>query len=167
VKQKSVLESQRQDLAKPGKADETDYFHESQKMSHYKRLSLELLLAHPEVLIRKTRGRFIKFWTKTPRKGKHYQPIKTIEDFAVGISYVFILTMGIAGLCLGLMKGSNVLLPALAILTLPVPYYLTIFTRFRYRYPVEPILIIFASYAIYRLLKLVKVNNPLTGSEWQ
>jgi hypothetical protein len=165
VKQKSVLESQRQDLAKPGKADETDYFNESQKMSYYKKLSLELLLAHPEVLIRNSAIRFVKYWTITPRKDGPYKPVKTIGDVLVGISYVFILTMGIAGLCLGLMKGRNVLLPALALLTLPVPYYLTIFTRFRYRYPVEPILIIFASYAIYRLLKLVMVKNPLTGSE--
>ncbi len=134
---------------------------EGQKSKFFEKKALDSILNNPGRLAHLTSFKFVRYWTVTPREGGPWGKTGGMKDQVAGISYLIVLALGIAGLCLTLLRGRKVQLLVMAILSLPIPYYLTWFTRFRYRFPVEPILIVFAGYAMYRFLKLVW--NPLSS----
>jgi hypothetical protein len=132
-----------------------DSIDEGQKSAFYWKKALDSILTNSTQVAARSAERFILYWKSFPRLGGPWAP-KTgrIEEQAAGIFYLLILSLGVAGVCLTLLKGRDVQLLVIAILTLPIPFYLTIFTRLRYRFPVEPILMLFACYTVYKLGKL-------------
>jgi 4-amino-4-deoxy-L-arabinose transferase-like glycosyltransferase len=120
------------------------------------RRALGLIAEDPLHFTRQVMGRFIRYWTiMRPQRG--------VEAKLSLMIYLVTLTLAISGLILGTIRGRNIQLLLIFLLFVPAPYYLTVVHIFRYRYPLEPILIIFASYTIYRLAihfwSKVKVNE--------
>lgn len=138
---------------------------EGERSELYTKKFLGSLMNNPTKITKRTYSRFKKFWTATPVIGGPYKK-KTggIKTQIPGIAYFSILILGISGLCLSLRKNKNAQLIAIAVVSLPIPYYLTYFSRFRYRFPIEPILIIFASYTLFQLWQLLKVKTTRIAS---
>ncbi|MFX0135180.1 MAG: ArnT family glycosyltransferase [Candidatus Hodarchaeota archaeon] len=137
-------------------------FDEGQRSELYTKRTLDSILNNPLRLARRSFIRFVRFWTVTPRKGGPRAKISGMKDQVAGITYLIVVVLGIAGLCLTQLKGREVQLLFIAIISLPIPFYLTWFNHFRYRFPIETILIVFASYALYRIYKLLKVKRTET-----
>jgi 4-amino-4-deoxy-L-arabinose transferase-like glycosyltransferase len=107
---------------------------------------------HPLRFVRQTIKRFALFWTyMKPYGGWQARFTLTI--------YFSILILAGAGLVLSRNKGHDVALVLLFLLALPLPYYFTVVTAFRYRYPIEPLLVIFAAYSIHWLV-------TFGGAQW-
>lgn len=88
--------------------------------------------------------RFALYWTHMPRA-------HTLQGkITLGI-YLLMLTLAVIGLCLRGTTGREVQLVLLCPVFLPIPYYFTVVAHGRYRFPIEPLLMIFASYTIYRI----------------
>lgn len=132
---------------------------EGERSKLYQKKALDSILNNPEQLIRQICNRFFRYWTVLPVHNYRGANTNGIKEQIAGISYLIIIALGIVGLCLSSLRSREVQLLVVAILSLPVPYYLTWFTHFRYRFPVEPILIIFASFAMYQFWKLLKGNR--------
>ena len=71
--------------------------------------------------------------------------------FVAGVAYFSILCMAVAGLWAA-RRQPLIQLPVVFLLTMPIPFYLTWAVRGRFRFPIEPILILFAAYAVTSLL---------------
>lgn len=125
---------------------------EGEQSTFYRKKAFQFIGNHPLQFVRLTAIRFSRFWMLTKSK-------PGLAATIARISYLVLLVLGAAGVCLSLHKGRNIHLLLLAMLSLPIPYYLTNFARFRYRFPIEPILMVFAGYAIWRLYDLSKVNR--------
>ncbi len=122
--------------------------------------SLDAILAQPFQFTASIYERFKFYWTQLPRPSGISDGVRGsagvggfsgLKELLTGAAYLFILLSGLAGICLGVAKGRGAFLLFLAIASMPVPYYLTWFTRFRYRFPTEVILIVFAGLALYEL----------------
>lgn len=140
------------------KAEEENYMatlNEGQRSRLYSKKALSYIMRDPGRLVYLTLTRFIHYWTATTSKSMHLAETSDIKEQLVGFSYLIMLLFGIAGLVLTRLRGKEVQLLILAIVSLPTPYYLTWFARFRYRFPVESIMIIFASYSAFQLLQLL------------
>lgn len=130
---------------------------EGQRSSLYEKKAVDSMLNNPGQLARRSYRRFVRYWTATPREGESRR-MKTVgmKERVAGMAYLTVFILGTAGLCLTLLRGRHVQLLVMAILSLPIPFYLTWLTRFRYRFPIEPILMVFAGYAIYQFCRLVQ-----------
>jgi hypothetical protein len=58
--------------------------------------------------------------------------------------------VGILGLATSDLRRTRVQLALLFLLTLPLPFYVTLVSHFRYRFVVEPLLLLFAAAAVVR-----------------
>jgi 4-amino-4-deoxy-L-arabinose transferase-like glycosyltransferase len=120
----------------------------------YQSKFLESVTLDPARFAKRTFKRFRKFWTDLPiNQGAESTPKSGIVEVIVSITYLGLLLIGVVGLALTRLKGSGVWLLFAAILSLPVPYYLTWFSRFRYRFPIEVLLIIFAAFLVCLIWK--------------
>ena len=72
-----------------------------------------------------------------------------LEDKVSLAAYFMMLSLAVAGLLRSGVKAREVQLVMLFLLLFPISYYLTIVDYFRYRFPLEPILMVFAGYTIY------------------
>ena len=124
---------------------------EAQRGKLYRGKFLESVVENPGQFLRSTLRRVAQFWTMPPEDQAEKENSSGAAKQIVAFSYYAVFALGITGIGLTLLRGSAVHLLLMALLSLPVPYYLTWFTRFRYRFPVEPLLIIFAAYAVVRL----------------
>jgi 4-amino-4-deoxy-L-arabinose transferase-like glycosyltransferase len=110
----------------------------------YRRKGINFIVEHPSRFVQLSLTRFALFWTHMPRT-------RTLQGkITLGI-YLSMLTLAVIGLCLRGTKGREVQLVFLCLLSLPLPYYFTVVAHGRYRFPVEPLLMIFAGYTIYRI----------------
>jgi 4-amino-4-deoxy-L-arabinose transferase-like glycosyltransferase len=100
---------------------------------------------HPLRFTKLVMIRFARFWT--------YMRLQDGLQAKISLTiYLVILTLAVAGLLLTKASRRDVQLVLLFLLVLPSPYYFTFTNMFRYRFPTETILILFASFAIQRLL---------------
>jgi 4-amino-4-deoxy-L-arabinose transferase-like glycosyltransferase len=103
------------------------------------------IIEHPLIYMKQILTRFAYFWTS----------IKSIDHWKAKISltfFIILLMLSIIGLLLSKMNRRDTYFILLVIISLPLPYYFTISGYFRYRFPIEPLLIIFAAYTIYRII---------------
>ena len=133
---------------------------EGKRASIYQKSFFESVKARPKKFIRRTTDRFIRFWFSLPRIGGPYaQMTGSSRELVLQFYYLFILLSGVIGICVtGLKRSSNQLL-MFSIFSLPLPFYITWFTRYRYRFPVEIILTLFAAYSFYSLWKYYSVKR--------
>ena len=116
--------------------------------------ALTYIKDHPGRFARLTMSRFIYYWTFTEKSiRKIWIPL---------VAYAGVLTLGVVGLILTRGKGKDFTLVLIFLLTLPLPYYFTVVGLFRYRFPLETLLMVFAAHTLER------VAWRLTGraTEW-
>jgi len=129
--------------------------HDGERSALYRSRFLESIAQRPARFAQKTLRRMTKFWISSPGEGDRKHPPNAM-DLVVGVAYFAILATGLAGLILTRLRGKEVRLLVLALFSLPLPYYITWFTRFRYRFPVEPVLMLFAAYALSELFSVLR-----------
>jgi hypothetical protein len=106
------------------------------------RKAITFIVADPLSFAQRTMNRFIHYWTFIrPKRGWE-------AEFSL-VAYYAVLTLAVSGLLLSRAKGRDLQLVLLFLLLLPIPYYLTHVRLFRYRFPIEPILMVFAGYTMY------------------
>jgi hypothetical protein len=112
----------------------------------YQQRAFHQLWQQPWPFVRGVLQRGVDFWTLTKTKGQ-------AAGVVTSVAFFLLVVAGLAGLVLSLGKGPEVELLILAVLTLPLPYYLLVFTYLHYRFPVEVLLMIFAGYAMVRVMR--------------
>jgi 4-amino-4-deoxy-L-arabinose transferase-like glycosyltransferase len=120
---------------------------------------VNFILEHPLLYIEQTIVRFFRFWT-------YMKPIDRWEANISLILFLILLTLSIIGLIISKMNRRDVQLVLLFLLALPLPYYFTLVRAFRYRFPIEPILIVFAAYTVYRVIAASYQSKELLQGNW-
>jgi 4-amino-4-deoxy-L-arabinose transferase-like glycosyltransferase len=106
------------------------------------RKAITFIAENPLHFTQQVISRFTRFWTfMRPYPGLQAKVSLTI--------YLTVLILAVAGLVLSRAKRRGVQLVVLFLLSLPLPYYLTVAHIFRYRFPVEPFLLLFAASMIH------------------
>jgi 4-amino-4-deoxy-L-arabinose transferase-like glycosyltransferase len=118
--------------------------------------AITFIVENPGRFAQQTMTRFVTFWTFTRHQSG-------FEAKVALIAYLSVLILAVAGLFLSKAKKQNVYLVLLFVLCLPLPYYFTIVSIFRYRFPIEPLLIVFAAYTIYRLMVHLQGKRECVG----
>jgi 4-amino-4-deoxy-L-arabinose transferase-like glycosyltransferase len=121
------------------------YLRQSDELARNRFLLLKALTfikEHPVSFARLTVSRFIYYWTFTER---------SIRKILVPLlAYAGVLTLAVVGIMLSRSNGKEFQLVLIFLLSFPIPYYFTIVGLFRYRFPLEPLLMIFAAYTLER-----------------
>ena len=99
---------------------------------------VEGILDHPGQFVERTLSRVARFWTMIKR------PAGAQEQTALMI-YLGMLLLAVGGLIRSSFNRDLVLI-LLFLLALPLVYYITIATHVRYRYPIEPLLMLPAAH---------------------
>jgi 4-amino-4-deoxy-L-arabinose transferase-like glycosyltransferase len=115
---------------------------EPARSSFFLRKAMTFIMEDPLSFVQRTMNRIIRFWT-------HIRPIRGWGERIAVAAYFIVLILAVVGLTLNRAKRRDVSLLLLFVLLLPVPYYLTQIIFYRYRFPIEPILMVFAGYTIY------------------
>jgi 4-amino-4-deoxy-L-arabinose transferase-like glycosyltransferase len=110
----------------------------------YQQKAWNLIVEKPANLARGVIARAPVFWT-------HMGENKGAVGVVAGIAYLSVLGFGLAGIWFS-RRREQIQLPIIFLLTMPLPFYLTWAVRGRFRFPLEPILILFASYALVALV---------------
>jgi len=130
---------------------------EATRNSFLLRKAITFIIVHPFRFTQQTLIRFARFWIyMRPERGWTAKISLTI--------YLILLVLAVVGLLLTQARGKNVHLVLLFLLSLPLPFYFTWVNIFRYRYPIEPLLMIFASYTVYWLMVRSVSNHSLQGA---
>lgn len=106
--------------------------------------AMRYVAADPVRFLRLSANRFVNYWIRP----------NPPEEWAERISelcWLAVLGVGILGLATSDLRRTRVQLAALFLLTLPLPFYITLVSHFRYRFVVEPLLLLFAAAAVVRL----------------
>jgi 4-amino-4-deoxy-L-arabinose transferase-like glycosyltransferase len=115
---------------------------------------------HPQRFARLTMSRFIYYWTFTEGSlRKIWVPLA---------AYFAVLTLAIIGLILSRAGGKDVQFMLLFLLSFPLPYYFTVVGLLRYRFPLEPLLMVFAAYALQWLgwrWKILSIPPTISAGE--
>lgn len=106
------------------------------------RKAVIFIVKHPVRFAQRTMNRIMRYWT-------YIRPVDTWAAKVSLITYLAVLTLAVAGLVLSGAKGRDVQLVLSFLMLLPATYYFTHIGIFRYRFPIEPILMVFAGYTIY------------------
>jgi len=135
---------------------ETITGNDGQKSALYNQQALSLIIAKPKQLLSQMGIKFQRFWTYV--------------SFTQGRTMLIAATAYYSVLCLGLVgvwvawRTSQARLAMIYLLTMPIPFYLTYARLGRFRFPIEPVLILFASYAVTSVLaRLYQRKRGLDG----
>ena len=123
---------------------ERDYLASTDEISFNRFLlhkAINFIKTHPGRFVQLTTIRFTSYWTNM------MQSLRLKKGIVQALYYVF-LALSAAGVLLTDWKRSDIQLILLALISLPLPYYFTVVGLFRYRYPLEPLLLIFSGYTI-------------------
>jgi 4-amino-4-deoxy-L-arabinose transferase-like glycosyltransferase len=120
------------------------------------RKSMEFIKAQPERFLQLTARRIFAFWSPV----NLYRT--TPYDALRGIVYGVPLILALAGLILARNHWRETSLIALFFFSYPLSYYVTHVSMYRYRYPVEPFLILMSCYAVAEIAK--KITGNLSGN---
>ena len=119
----------------------------------FKKEAYNFIKENPKELVNLTMIKFLRFWQIYPYtdeyKGTIYKLISTL-------SYGIILILSILFI-FNSKKFLRIISPLLTIIFFTTAIHCITIASIRYRYPIEPILIIFASYTIYKYLKKTKI----------
>ena len=119
----------------------------------FKKEAYNFIKENPKEFVNLTMIKFLRFWQIHPYtneyKGTIYKLISTL-------SYGIILILSILFI-FNSKKFLRIISPLLTIIFFTTAIHCITIASIRYRYPIEPILIIFASYTIYKYLKKTKI----------
>lgn len=99
---------------------------------------------NPAQFLQRTARRIITFWT-------YVGDSQGLQKAIAGAAYASVLCLGAAGLWAA-RRNELVQLFIIYVMTMPLPFYVTWAARGRFRFPVEPVLILGASYALTSLV---------------
>jgi hypothetical protein len=121
--------------------------------------ALAFIRANPEKFLRLTLGRIGHFWfndfTAKDESKKKMGLSFSLAGLAQ-ISYVLPLPFMLYGIFIALRRKLSVAPLVFFLLLIPLVYYITHAGLTRYRYPIEPIIIVFASFGLYSLVVQMK-----------
>jgi 4-amino-4-deoxy-L-arabinose transferase-like glycosyltransferase len=106
--------------------------------------AISLVLEEPAGFLQNVAIRFRNFWTNLSQTSG---PTK----MAVAAAYYSVLLLAIAGVWIARRSGYAQFL-ALYLITMPIPFYLTWARLGRFRFPIEPVLVVFAAFALMSLV---------------
>jgi 4-amino-4-deoxy-L-arabinose transferase-like glycosyltransferase len=109
------------------------------------RSAMNRVIETPAPLLTRIPGRVFRFWTTLG------ESTRGVAQLVAGISYYSVLCGALAGVWIA-RRQQPIQLAVLYLLTIPLPFYVTWSSFSRFRFPIEPILILFASYAVTSLL---------------
>jgi hypothetical protein len=115
------------------------------------RKAVVFIADHPLQFINLTMARFIQYWTFM------MQEVTGLKDLAL-VAYFGILLLGVVGIFFTNWRQADVQLLLLFLVALPLPYYFTVVGLFRYRFPVEVLLVVFASHSAYRVIEWTRTQ---------
>ena len=119
----------------------------------FKKEAYNFIKENPKEFVNLTMIKFLRFWRIYPYtdeyKGTIYKLISTL-------SYGIILILSILFI-FNSKKFLRIISPLLTIIFFTTAIHCITIASIRYRHPIEPILIIFASYTIYKYLKKTKI----------
>ncbi|WP_337286886.1 glycosyltransferase family 39 protein [Candidatus Methylomirabilis sp.] len=119
--------------------------------------------AHPRRVLELSLCRAAQFWWQTDFGAALEQAMRhggPLAKTALALSYPAILVLAVGGLILAYWQGRPVGSAALFFLLYPLIYYVRLITLYRYRYPLEPFLLIFAALAMASLSRYPRVDTP-------
>lgn len=122
---------------------------EAEKNQVFARMALGFIANDPARFFRLTASRMFRFWTVL-RPPRHLLELISVS------TYLAVLSLSLVGLVLARRRGLPVGVLAIPLLCLPIAHYLTIVGLHRYRFPLEPILIIPAALALSSLTRFLK-----------
>jgi 4-amino-4-deoxy-L-arabinose transferase-like glycosyltransferase len=134
---------------------------DAQTSTLYNHAAKKLVLQNKLHFLTGSVERVVDYWVRLEFKGG--------SKFRVllGAAYYSILVLGLIGVWLARRQYQTELL-ILFLLAMPLPFYVTWAVMGRYRFPVEPVLILFSSYTItllaWRLVPSSRHNRALTPS---
>lgn len=116
----------------------------------FDRKAVELILQKPREFLRLIPSRSRTFWT-------YLGGTSGGAALVAGTALFSMLCVGLAGVWVA-KRQPNIELAVIYLLTMPLPFYVTWGSKVRFRFPVEPILILFASYAMTSFI-MARCNN--------
>ena len=116
---------------------------DARRVALYDQRAWSLIVEKPVILLRGISARVPQFWM-------YLGETQGRMRLANGAAYYFVLGMGLLGVWIS-RRQSEARLLILYLLTMPIPFYLTWAIKGRFRFPLEPVLILFTSYALVSL----------------
>lgn len=107
--------------------------------------AVDHIVAHPLRFSQLTLNRVLHYWTFPNPPGGVFEKLSLV-------CYFMLLVLSALGFAQSDLRSSHVQLALLFLLSLPLPYYFTVIAHFRYRFPIEPILMVFAAQAVDRFV---------------
>ncbi len=128
---------------------------EAQYSRGKERLAIAYIEAHPRDFMKKTWDRVLDTWSAREDSWVDgWVAALHLSRADVWICSAFSV-ISFAGLLVALRSiGMDSLPPAICLLVFPIPYYIT-HTALRYRHPIDPLMTIFAVYAVSQLWRLL------------
>ena len=122
--------------------------------AEYRQRALRWIAQHPKAFAQLTLKRMKYFWYKITESRRLDAKRKTRDGVHTGI-FMTVLGLALVGLfrSRGYWRGVSLLLLFMAVY--PLVFYLTHITLYRYRYPIEPFLLILAGHGLHELWRLV------------
>lgn len=114
------------------------------------RKAMEFITAEPEKFLLFTMRRILAFWSPV----NLYRT--TSYDGLRALVYGVPLILGLAGIFMARSRWRETSLLVLLFLSYPLSYYVTHVSMYRYRYPVEPFLVLLACYVVVEVAKKIK-----------
>jgi 4-amino-4-deoxy-L-arabinose transferase-like glycosyltransferase len=113
--------------------------------------ALAFIRAHPRTFAQLCWGRFVDNWAATyDSRVDPWIKALNLQELHVGETLLFSL-VSLAGMFFALRSNASESFPlASCVVLFPIPYYIT-HTALRYRHPIDPVLTIFAVFALARL----------------
>jgi 4-amino-4-deoxy-L-arabinose transferase-like glycosyltransferase len=133
------------------RADEAD------KNRLYRRKGMDYISAHPRRFAQLTLQRIRLFWVNTEK-------MRSAGEEVAGLVYLAIFVSGVVGLVLSKLRRRELQLFALTLVVFPLPYYVTNVQHWRYRYPLEPLLMLFAAFAAVSVLRRSRAAADSNGA---
>jgi 4-amino-4-deoxy-L-arabinose transferase-like glycosyltransferase len=116
------------------------------------RKAVEFITAEPEKFLLFTMRRIFAFWSPV-------NPYRTTSyDRLRGLVYGVPLILGLAGIFMARHKWRETSLLVLLFISYPLSYYVTHISMYRYRYPVEPFLVLLSCYALIESMRKLRTK---------
>lgn len=131
------------DLLTPAERERIEAGNEVERSALLGGKAVRYVAADPARFLRLSANRILHYWTRPNPPGGWAERISELCWLAV-------LGAGILGLATSDLRRARVQLGLLFLLTLPLPFYLTLVSHFRYRFALEPLLLLFAAAAVVR-----------------
>ena len=123
--------------------------------------AIAFISTHPLEFLKLTMSRFVHYWSFMMR------PVEGLGQSASLLTYFTIMTLGIMGLLVSNARAAEVQLLWLFVIALALPYHFTVVGLFRYRFPVETVLVLSAAYAIHRMFTALRTVGTCRAKPFQ